>query len=295
VGLALLEDLFTRRAQEPRVPAGWKTLKPLIPNAMRRLWWYVSDAEYRGRLAEQGRMLARRRALLSEAMDVLIEHTGGLSVLSGPFAGMVYRAPSPSACFPQKILGTYEKELWPIIEIICSRGYDIIVDIGAAEGYYVVGLARRLPECQVIAFEANANQHPMLQHIAQANGVWSQIRLMGFCTQEELAASIPRKGKCCIICDVEGFEAALLDPEMLAQLRECSLLVEVHDHLRDGVSKLLTERFEKSHQIDVIVGRPRSTADLPTGLAEFEQALLPGMDEYRGGPGRWFWMMPRGT
>ena len=66
-------------------------------------------------------------------------------VASGPFAGMRHGDIAVGSVLTVKLLGTYEKELWPIIDQIIATAYPLIIDIGAAEGYYAVGLAMRIP------------------------------------------------------------------------------------------------------------------------------------------------------
>src|SRR5665213_3133834 len=62
-------------------------------------------------------------------------------VSQGSFQGMNY---IPRAYYSEilpKLVGTYERELIPAIEMICRADCDWIVDIGAAEGFYAVGMA----------------------------------------------------------------------------------------------------------------------------------------------------------
>src|SRR5262245_56331762 len=60
-----------------------------------------------------------------------------LKVRHGFFKGMQYprNRSISSALFP-KLLGTYERELHPVLERICKEPYEGIVNIGCAEGYY---------------------------------------------------------------------------------------------------------------------------------------------------------------
>src|ERR1700749_2885028 len=64
----------------------------------------------------------------------------GVTVKHGPFTGMVYptKATRNRHVIP-KLLGTYEQELHGTIETIKGRKYDVVIDIGGAEGYYAVG------------------------------------------------------------------------------------------------------------------------------------------------------------
>ena len=76
------------------------------------------------------------------------------TVLSGPFAGTkLYLSPLSGRHLLGYLLGTQEIELHGAVEKIVSQGYKTIINIGAADGYYALGLARRLPQACVLAFE----------------------------------------------------------------------------------------------------------------------------------------------
>src|ERR1700722_7380135 len=64
------------------------------------------------------------------------------TVMAGPFAGMGYIESSVGSAHIPKLLGIYEGEIAPCIEQICRSRPELVVDLGAAEGYYAVGAAR---------------------------------------------------------------------------------------------------------------------------------------------------------
>ena len=84
---------------------------------------------------------ARRQDLLA----ALVQQQGWV-VQSGPFAGMVLpdRACWGDGDLLPKLLGCYEAELHAIIEEILAATPDLVINIGATEGYYAIGMARRL-------------------------------------------------------------------------------------------------------------------------------------------------------
>ena len=68
----------------------------------------------------------------------LIEaYFGDLTVKSGLFSGMKYASLESvgSEIFP-KLAGTYEDELFPMLKLLSSNQYDLIVNIGHAEGFF---------------------------------------------------------------------------------------------------------------------------------------------------------------
>ena len=84
------------------------------------------------------------------------------------------------------LLGTYECELNPAVETICEAGCDRIIDIGAAEGYYAVGMALRNPGVPLVGFEMNASVRYYLRRLARRNGVRPRIKILGECTPPAL-------------------------------------------------------------------------------------------------------------
>jgi trans-aconitate methyltransferase len=51
------------------------------------------------------------------------------------------------------LLGCYEQPLQPFIEQAIEAQYSTILNIGCAEGYYAVGMARRMPQTRVMAWQ----------------------------------------------------------------------------------------------------------------------------------------------
>lgn len=268
-----------------------KTISRSLPPRVRTWIWYVTDGNYRREYRENRRRIKALRAAQNEVGQYLVSQHGAV-VVSGPFSGMKYLESVAGTVPTQKLLGTYEKELWAIVEDVCQRGYSTVIDIGAAEGYYVVGLARRLTDARVVAFEANPSLHPELARLAAMNGVPDRVVIGDLCTAEKLRTAIPETGRCLVVCDIEGAEQEVLDPETVGKLREVDVLVEVHDHLVAGVGDVLKSRFAGSHEIVNVPSVPRTTDDCPDGVVLSNAELtLSAMDESRHPGSRWFWMV----
>ena len=218
-------------------------------------------------------------------------------VHAGPFAGMRYVNLSVGSCFIPKLLGTYERELARKLELICRRQPGLVIDIGAAEGYYAIGLAYRISHAQVVAFESDETGQAALRAMAQLNGVADRLTVRGRCEPEDLAAALEGHPAPVVICDVEGYEEALLDPQEVAGLREAIVLVETHEFVRRGITDELCRRFSHSHAIERIWQEPRSRAEFP--WRTLGTALLPvsyldwAVSEWRPERMSWLWMTPR--
>jgi hypothetical protein len=226
----------------------------------------------------------------------LTQRRTGLRIRSGPFTGMRYGPAAAGSAYIPKLLGIYERELASIIEQVCSRLPGWIVDIGAAEGYYAVGLAIRNPQAHVVAFETEQVGRDLLRRSAQSNRVADQIEINGHCEQPDLERSLSGVQSPIVVCDVEGHEYELLDPGKVPSLLGASVLVELHDFIRPGVSQLLRERFAPSHLIRHILQEPRSRDEFP--WRTLGTALLPSsyldwaVSEWRPEPMSWYWMEP---
>ena len=218
----------------------------------------------------------------------------GNTVLSGPFAGTrLYLSPLSGRHLLGYLLGTQEIELHGAVEEIVSRRYATIINIGAADGYYALGLARRLPEAGVLAFEANSAHHKYLQASARVNGVSERMFVRGFCSGHELRAALATERKpALVVCDIEGGEVELLDPDSVGDLRSVDLLVETHDQYVANCTEILKSRFAPTHAVQQFSGRPRAASDFPSAalplLARmFPETAIELMNERRKEPQQW--------
>ena len=255
--------------------------KIIIPRPVRNAVRFVLSEDYRDH-----RAFEKDRAVGKKVFDI----TGG-RVVAGPFEGLKYVSTAKGSSIGPKLLGTYEMELREIVEGAIARGYRTIVNIGAGEGYYVVGLAKRMAGTRFICFDADPSNQEQIKTLAALNGVEGQIDVRGFCDDAALAGAIGDAADVLVICDIEGAEVEVLRPDAVAALRRADLLVEMHDIIRKGCSDALRSRFETSHAIEVIPTRRRRVEDFPKGIAVEGRDRLACMDEGRGPtPMTFFWM-----
>jgi hypothetical protein len=238
--------------------------------------------------------LARRFGRYSRLIRKVIA-LQGLVVSAGPFHGMKY-LDDVGRSLTTKLLGSYEAELHGALEDLIARGFDVVINVGCAEGYYAVGLALALPSAKVHAFDTNPVAQEFCRRLAALNGVADRVVVGGHCTVETLAA-LPLDGAL-VVVDVEGYEVDLLDPGRAPGLRRSTVVVEFHDHFRPGASKMVMERFAPTHAIQVIRQSARDPRDYPAlgSLTPKERALA--LDEFRTFEGKrlvqdWAVMRPK--
>jgi hypothetical protein len=193
----------------------------------------------------------------------------------------------------EKVFGAYEHELFPWLEEIAAtpKSFAQVVNIGAADGFFTVGLARLLPTVEVVAYEPNPVKTPVLQEMARLNQVEGQISLRGFCRPDDLKA-LETGGPVLVVMDVDGGERDLLDPEAVPWLGKAAILVETHDAFVPGVTDLLKKRFAGTHAVVEFTMRGPDYGDIEPlrGLRMFEVDALVGSE--RPGLQSWLWLKP---
>lgn len=236
--------------------------------------------------------------------ELVIEHTDDVlhlispfkTVLYGPFKGMIYpEFRSFGSSLVSKILGCYEKELHPLFERIDNNDYSSIVDVGSAEGYYAIGLARKFPNAKVFAFDTNFEALSFCRQMASLNGVDARVKTGGFCTSETLL-DLNLGKRALIISDCEGFEKELFTEQLVASLSVHDFLIEVHDYIDIEISTILRRVFSKTHSLVSI----QSIDDIQKALT-YQHAELTGycladrkmlLAEHRPSIMEWFFFSP---
>lgn len=216
-----------------------------------------------------------------------------IKVLSGPFTGMKYYDRIVWGAITPKWVGSYEQQLHTIINKIIGIQYDKVIDIGAAEGYYAVGLALRSPQSQVICYDIDPIARRRQFQLSTLNVV-KNMKICRYCTHQNLAADI--QDESVVICDIEGYEVVLLDPAKCPELIRADILVEIYNFEDKGVEdvrSLLESRFSETHTIksfdiaDYNLGSLKNIsplAKLPDSI------LLEAVNEHRSYSQCWLWM-----
>jgi hypothetical protein len=209
----------------------------------------------------------------------------GDRVLRGPFAGMRYPARRIGSL--QKRIGAYELELHSWLEQALERRPARFIDIGAADGFYAVGIARR--GVPVVAFEMARSARAEMLELARLNGV--QLIPRGRATAAELERLDFTDAL--VLSDCEGAEVDVFAPAVIDRMRSATVIVEVHESRRPGAGTVLRERFAATHDIDIVEPAQRDAAAFPE-LVPFDPATRRRvLGEGRADATPWFRMTPR--
>jgi precorrin-6B methylase 2 len=185
------------------------------------------------------------------------------SVLDGPFKGLRYQViHSVGSVLAPKILGTYEAELFDTWAAWKHKNYSHILDIGCAEGFYAVGMARLWPNATVYAYDIDKQALALCKKLVISNGVQDRVRIQGPCSAEILQA-FPFSGRALVLSDCEGFEKELFTQETLSALSHADIVIEVHDEAGADFMDEIEKMAKPSHHVSRIANQKRTAGTSP--------------------------------
>ena len=234
------------------------------------------------------RLLARWRSQVLVNTHISSE---GAKITGGPFKGMDYVSAATEGALIPRLIGTYESELHPHFAALAAQGVDCVIDVGCAEGYYAVGLARMLPDAIVHARDTDPKAREACTELAGKNGVADRVIVGGEFAPDGFEAFTGQR--VLVLVDTEGAEVDILQPDLSPALAGMNIIVETHDIYRAGARATLVERFAPTHDIVTVFQGPK-TYDMPDWLKP-----LPHLDqllavwEWRIQPTPWLVMTPK--
>jgi len=217
----------------------------------------------------------------------------GMKVQNGPFAGMLLPRQFSwgGGYLGPKILGSYEAELHTAVEKGIARKPDVVINVGCAEGFYAIGLARRLPKARVFAFDIDEAAQASCAAAAAENGVAEQVTVLGRCDAAQLMELTRGCRRALIVLDCEGGELELLSDDAVKALAHCDLIVELHDFVDRTITSTLTARLA-ARKVALVREGARDPSGIPllSPIGSFDRALM--VCEFR--PELMHWMVSWG-
>lgn len=191
--------------------------------------------------------IQRVGALVYERFDGIVQQ--------GHFAGMriAHETSWRHPHFAQMVLGVYEQ---PVTDVLFSPRFAdrrVFINVGAADGYYAVGMchARRMDRAH--AFEVNDDGRALIAANAARHGVAHQISVHGAATPEALAALLRdvRPSDAVALVDVDGYEFELLSERILSDYRNCVFVIEIHNWIDDFLSRYRTFLVDAARYFEI--------------------------------------------
>lgn len=223
----------------------------------------------RAGIGATGSILQRR---LSLSKKLLREFDG--VVRYGPFKGMRFSRDSwwGRADRAAMLLGIYEQEVIESLSRV-PHSYTTFVDLGAADGYYGVGVLVGKIFRRSIVYEISSAGRAAIADNARVNDVCSRVLIKGRASKD-FFADIPAQDRnaCVVLIDIEGAEFELLNSDAFFALKDAIIFIELHDWFFSDARERRAE-LEKlamaTHDITVL----RTGARDPSKFAELNDWL----------------------
>jgi hypothetical protein len=236
------------------------------------------------------RRLATIRSIL--IYNTIIESEGS-KIFQGPFKGMNFfsnPADISEGCLVPKIIGSYESELHPFIDDLKINKPNIIINIGAAEGYYSVGLKLLLQDTDVFAYDIDPKSKEKTLELSKLNNVNISCR-------DEFSSSELNdleKKDIFILCDIEGAELNLFNEDEIIKYKNCRLIIETHSTNIGHSKDILPNLFSKTHNIKVIEQTGSDSFEVPEIISQSNHLdILLSKWECRTHPTPWLSLTPK--
>ena len=220
----------------------------------------------------------------------------GLVVRSGPAQGLRLLTNSSwgKSDLANKVMGLYEQPVHSFIGSISPIRR--VVCIGAADGYYGVGLVVSGKASSATCFEMSDKGREVIEATAAFNGVSHKVEVLGKADDFTIKACLKDELSDLFLIDIEGGEYDLLSAPVLESMSRSHVLVELHPHLVcDGERaqcRLLDDAAKYFH-VSIINDDNRILPDLPElkQLSDDQRWLM--CSEAREHQMRWLALTPR--
>ena len=139
------------------------------------------------------------------------------------------------------LLGFYELEILDLIDRISkSKKFDTLIHIGAADGYYGVGVLINNLFQHSYCFETRELGQEIIRKNAEINGVSDRISIFGRATngfdkllrKEHLSRSV-------VLVDIEGGEFELLNKDVFRNFQQSIFIIEIHGWIENADKKII--------------------------------------------------------
>ena len=162
---------------------------------------------------------------------IILEH--GYQVAYGAFKGMklsknIYWNKNDLITH---ILGVYEKHVLKKIIEFSKKGNYPFIDIGAADGYFAIGMAFSEIFKKIYAFEIDERGRKSLNRNIGNNLCKDKVVVDIEANFETLKEIVDKNKSAVILIDIEGSEFDLLDNKLLKLLSNCYIVCELHPAL----------------------------------------------------------------
>jgi len=109
----------------------------------------------------------------------------------------------------------------------------------------------RQPNALVYAYDIDVKAMESCEKMAKLNKAEKNMHFGTFCSPETLIGMDFEK-KSLIFSDCEGYEMDLFTPDVVKNLKNCDLIIELHDLYTEKISPTIFDAFSASHHIKLV-------------------------------------------
>lgn len=195
------------------------------------------------------------------------KHHNGV-IAHGPFAGQLLPEVIHwgHADLAAMILGVYEQEILTELTKAPPKRQSLLINIGAADGYYAIGLIRGGYFARAVCYEMEALGQETIRQAAARNSVKDQIEVRGKASVE-LWSTFDDTELCdaTVLCDIEGGEYEVFNREVFKALRHCKIIIETHRwaETESRNTRSLAQESSSTHQTRLITMGARDLSSFP--------------------------------
>ena len=193
-----------------------------------------------------------------------------------------------------KIYGLYENKIQRLLAEIKKP---ILIDIGAADGFFAIGCLHSKVSKYCYAFEQSSSGRAALSKTAKMNKVSNKITIIGKVTNENFISLLPQGmnfSDTVLLCDIEGQEYNFFTDQILKKLKKSHIIIEIHNtNTNTNTDEInLMRRIKKLFKITIIFGNDNDYSNLPEihELKDIDRNLI--SCEGRSYIGKWWYLKP---
>ena len=228
--------------------------------------------------------------------DILLKEHGRV-VAYGPFASMTIHSQTWGGYdINAKILGTYESQVIAELNAISQVNSGPFIDIGAADGFFAIGVVISGIAKETYAFEIDASSRRSIAINASDNNVSEKIHIREVANACTISDVLKKERRAKILIDIEGGEYDLLEFDFLNEIKNCDVIVELHPSLVEHGNekqKELISRLENYFNIEFFQKSFLSTGDFPELAHLSDDKRLLAFSENRAFEMCWIKLKPK--
>lgn len=234
------------------------------------------------------------------SLNLFKEHNN--FVIYGPYKGMFFSENNHWGIgdLGPKIIGLYEFEVQnKLLDLANNFEIENFVNIGAAEGYHAIGIAKKTGIQNFILYEIDKRGQEILKENILKNKLKKNIKIENEANLNSIYELHKKHdfSKTLFLIDIEGSELALFNDEILELLKNSFLIIENHKFLlseaKQSKYQELINKLNDRFNVEIIsnIGRNISQINELSNFSENELMMI--SSESRPKMMEWFVVTPK--